>query len=84
VVTALREIADGKVRFMTAQESEAYEQQKAREAEEARLAAMEAKPEVGAGLFSGGADENRSIDFLRDALMQTGPIAAGGDDDDDE
>lgn len=86
VVTALREIADGRVRFMTQQEAEAFEEQKAREAEAARAAAAverERKPEIGAGLFSNG-DETRSMDFLRDALMQPGPIAAGDDDDGDE
>jgi DNA-directed RNA polymerase subunit omega len=84
VVTALREIADGKVRFMTPEETVAYEEQKAREAEAARVAAAaerERKPEVGAGLFANG-DEARSMDFLRDALMKPGPIAAGDDDDD--
>jgi DNA-directed RNA polymerase subunit omega len=86
VVTALREIADGRVRFMTQQEAEAFEEQKAREAEAARAAAAaerERKPEIGAGLFSNG-DETRSMDFLREALMQPGPIAAGDDDDGDE
>ena len=39
VVTALREIADGKVRFMTPDETQAYEEEKAREAEAARIAA---------------------------------------------
>jgi DNA-directed RNA polymerase subunit omega len=84
VVTALREIADGRVRFMTQQEAEAYEEQKAREAEAARAAAAverERKPEIGAGLFANG-DETRSMDFLRDALMKPGPIAAGDDEDD--
>jgi DNA-directed RNA polymerase subunit omega len=85
VVTALREIAGGKVRFMTAEETAAFEEQKAREAEEARLAAeaaRERKPEIGAGLFGNG-EEARSMDFLRETLMQPGPIAAGDDDDDD-
>lgn len=84
VVTALREIAGGKVRFMTPEEALAFEEQKAREAEAARVAAAaerERKPEIGAGLFSNG-DETRSMDFLRDALMKPGPIAAGDDDDD--
>jgi len=88
VVTALREIADGRVRFMTADEAQAYEEQKALEAEAARATAAaaaerERKPEIGAGLFSNGG-ENRSIDFLRDTLMQTGPIASGDDDGDEE
>jgi len=84
VVTALREIAGGQVRFMTPQEAQVYEEQKALEAEAAR-AAQEAersrKMEIGAGLFT-NSEENRSIDFLRDTLMQPGPIAAGDDDDD--
>lgn len=88
VVTALREIADGKVRFMTPEETVAYEEQRALAAQAARLAAAaerERKPEIGAGLFANG-DESRSMDFLRDALMKPGPIAAGDDDDegDDE
>jgi len=84
VVTALREIAGGRVRFMTPEEAQAYEEQKVREAEAARVAAAterERKPEIGAGLFSNG-DETRSMDFLRDALMKPGPISAGDDDDD--
>jgi DNA-directed RNA polymerase subunit omega len=84
VVTALREIADGKVRFMTQEESQAYEEQKAREAEEARLAALQAKSDGGAEIFGGAGDDKRSIDFLRNALMQTGPVAAGSDDEDEE
>jgi len=86
VVTALREIAGGKVRFMTPDETLAYEEHKAREAEAARAAALaerERKPEIGAGLFTNG-DEARSMDFLRDALMKPGPITAGDDDDGDE
>lgn len=86
VVTALREIADGRVRFMTPDEAQAYEEQKAREAEAARAAEMaerERKPEIGAGLFSNGED-TRSLDFLRDSLMKTGPIAADDDEDDAE
>ncbi len=86
VVTALREIADGKVRFMTPEEAQAYEEQRAREAEAARaaeLAARERKPEIGAGLFTNG-DETRSSDFLRESLMKTGPIPAGDDDEDEE
>ena len=82
VVTALREIADGKVRFMTPEEAHAFEEQKLREAEEARMAAAERerKPEIGAGLFANG-DETRSMDFLREALMKPGPISAGDDGD---
>lgn len=83
VVTALREIADGKVRFMTQEESQAYEEQKAREAEEARLAAVEAKSDGGGAIFGGASDDKRSIDFLRETLMQTGPIAAGSDDEEE-
>jgi hypothetical protein len=71
---------------MTPQEAQVYEEQKALEAEAAR-AAQEAerarKMEIGAGLFT-PADQSRSIDFLRDTLMQPGPIAAGDDDDDSE
>lgn len=84
VVTALREIADGKVRFMTPEETALYEAEKAREAEEARAAAAverERRPEIGAGLFSNGGD-TRSSEFLRDSLAKTGPVTA--DDDDDE
>jgi len=82
VVTALREIAGGKVRFMTPDEARAFEEQKALEAEAARAAqAAERKPEIGAGLFGNG-DDTRSIDFLRETLMQPGPIAASDDDDD--
>lgn len=86
VVTALREIADGRVRFMTPEETQAYEEQKAQEAEAAKAAEMaerERKPEIGAGLFAPGED-TRSLDFLRDSLMKTGPIAAADDEDDDE
>lgn len=84
VVTALREIADGKVRFMTPEESAIYEAEKAREEAEARAAAAaerERRPEIGAGLFSNGND-TRATDFLRDTLSKPGPIAA--DDDGDE
>lgn len=87
VVTALREIAVGKVRFMTPEEAHQYEELKAREAEEARAAAAaerERKVEVGAGLFgNGGSEEARSMEFLRETLMQPGPISASDDDDDD-
>jgi DNA-directed RNA polymerase subunit omega len=83
VVTALREIADGKVRFMTPDETMQYEAEKAREAEEARIAAAterERRPEIGAGLFGNGGD-TRSSDFLRESLAKTGPVTA---DDDEE
>jgi len=84
VVTALREIADGKVRFMTPEETQAFEEQRAREAEAAAAAAVvERKPEIGAGLFT-NSDETRSPDFLRDSLMKTGPLPAGDDDDGDD
>jgi DNA-directed RNA polymerase subunit omega len=84
VVTALREIAGGKVRFMTPEETMAYEEEKAREAEAARIAAAaerERRPEIGAGLFSNGSD-TRATDFLRESLAKTGPVTA--DDDDEE
>ena len=84
VVTALREIADGKVRFMTPEETVAYEEEKAREAEAARAAQVaerERRPEIGAGLFTTGGD-TRSSDFLRESLAKTGPISS--DDDDEE
>ncbi len=83
VVTALREIADGKVRFMTSDETTQYEEEKAREAEEARIAAAterERRPEIGAALFGNGGD-SRSSDFLRESLTKTGPVTA---DDDEE
>ncbi len=82
VVTALREIADGKVRFMTPEETVAYEEEKAREAEAARAAQAaerERRPEIGAGLFSNGGD-SRSSEFLRESLAKTGPISTGDDD----
>ena len=59
VVTSLREIADGKVRFMTTEESAIYEAEKARQEAEARAAATaerERRPEIGAGLFTNGDD----------------------------
>jgi DNA-directed RNA polymerase subunit omega len=86
VVTALREIADGQVRFMNVAEAQAFEELKVREAEAAQAAVAverERKQEIGAGLFT-NSGENRSMDFLREALMQPGPIAAGNDDDGDE
>ena len=82
VVTALREIADGKVRFMTPDETIQFETEKAREAEEARIAAAaerERRPEIGAGLFGNGGD-TRSSDFLRESLAKTGPVAADYDE----
>ncbi len=85
VVTALREIADGKVRFMTPEETAAWEEQKAREAEAQRAAEMaerERRQEIGAGLFTNGG-ESRAEDFLKEALKQTGPIAADSDDDEE-
>ncbi len=85
VVTALREIAGGKVRFMTPEELAAWEEQRAREAEAQRAAEMaerERRQEIGAGLFTNGG-ETRAEDFLKEALMQTGPIAAGSDDDEE-
>lgn len=86
VVTALREIADGKVRFMTPEEAQAFEELRAREAEAARaaeLAARERKPEIGAGLFT-NSSETRSPELPRESLMKTGPITAGDEDDDEE
>jgi len=83
VVTALREIANGKVRFMTPDETVAFDEEKAREAEAARQTQSverERRPEIGAGLFSSGSD-TRSTDFLRESLSKTGPVAA---DDDEE
>ena len=78
VVTALREIAKGKVRFMTPDETLAFEEEKAREAEAARhsqVVERERRPEIGAGLFSSGTD-TRSSDFLRESLTKTGPVVA--------
>jgi len=86
IVTALREIAGGKVRFMTPEEAQAFEERKVLEAEAARAAQAaerDRKMEIGAGLFN-NSDETRSIDFLRETLMQPGPIAASDDDDDAE
>jgi DNA-directed RNA polymerase subunit omega len=83
VVTALREIADGKVRFMTPEETTQYEAEKAREAEESRAAQSverERRPEIGAGLFGTGGD-TRSSESVRDTLTKTGPVTA---DDDEE
>jgi hypothetical protein len=69
---------------MTPDETIQYEAEKAREAEEARIAAAaerERRPDIGAGLFGNGGD-TRSTDFLRDSLAKTGPVTA--DDDDEE
>lgn len=85
VVTALREIADGKVRFMTSEETCAWEEERAREAEARRAAEMAERgrrQEVGAGLFTNGG-ETRAEDFLKEALMQTGPIVAGSNDEEE-
>jgi DNA-directed RNA polymerase subunit omega len=82
VVTALREIAEGQVRFMTPEESVAFEEEKVREAEAARAAAAverERRPEIGAGLFSNGND-TRSVDFLRESLSSTGTTPGASDD----
>ena len=85
VVTALREIAEGKVRFMTPEEVIAYEEQRARELEAAR-AASEAEREkrastLAASIFTNGGKEGAD---LRDALFGPAPTAAAGDDDDDD
>lgn len=84
VVTALREIADGCVRFMTPEETQAYEALKAQEAEAqrvAKLAEQQPTKEVGAGLFGDGGDTS-SLDFLRETLMQPGPLSADDDESD--
>jgi DNA-directed RNA polymerase subunit omega len=86
VVTALREIASGKVRFMTPEEAIAYEEQKALEAEAAKAAETaerERRQEIGASLFQNN-EESRTAAFLQDALMKTGPVGAAGDDEDDD
>ena len=87
VVTALREIADGSVRFMSPEEAQAFEEQKERELEAQRAAEVAErarKTEIGAGLFSNGND-TRSASFLRDTLLSTPPRAAeAADDDGDE
>jgi DNA-directed RNA polymerase subunit omega len=85
VVTALREIADGCVRFMTAEEAKAFEEQQAELAEQeraARMAEQQPAKEVASNLFGDGADTS-SLDFLRETLMQPGPISANADDNDD-
>jgi DNA-directed RNA polymerase subunit omega len=86
IVSALREIAAGTVRFMTPAEQDAFEAQKAQELEAARAAEVaerEKRAEIGAGLFSNGND-TRSSDFLREALAKTGPVGQGDEDDSDE
>ena len=88
VVTALREIADGVVRFMSPEEAKLFEEQKAQELEAQRIAGEAEKEKsplahVGIGLFGNGG-ENKTSAFLRDALMSTGPVSAGDDDDDEE
>ena len=85
VVTALREIADGRVRFMTPEETQAWEEQREREAEAQRAAEhaeRERRQQIGAGLFTNGG-ESRAEDFLKEALLQTGPISAADDDDEE-
>jgi DNA-directed RNA polymerase subunit omega len=86
VVTALREIAGGRVRFMSADEAQAFEEEKARQIEAQRAteaAERERRTEIGAGLFSNGND-TRSASFLRDSLLSTPPRAADSDSDDEE
>jgi len=71
---------------MTQDEAQAHEQQKAQEAEAARVAAAaerERRPEIGAGLFSNGND-TRSVDFLRESLGAAGTTGGNDDDGDDE
>lgn len=84
VVTALREISAGKVRFMTAEEAAAFEEQRLRDLEAAR-AAGEAERERGAaaqfaGLFTNGSETRNAFE----SLMATPPPAAPGDNDDEE
>jgi DNA-directed RNA polymerase subunit omega len=74
IVTALREIEEGVVRFMTPEEAKVYEEQLAREAEAARIAEeaeRERRAQIGAGLFgaAGAGGDPRSVDFLRESLM---------------
>jgi DNA-directed RNA polymerase subunit omega len=86
VVTALREIADGKVRFMTPEELAEFQELQRQEAEAAAAAAeaeRQRRTEMSAGIFGVGG-ETRSPSFLRDSLMATGPAAAGDDGDDDD
>jgi DNA-directed RNA polymerase subunit omega len=86
VVTALREIAGGRVRFMSADEAKAFEEEKARQIEAQRAsetAERERRTEIGAGLFGNGND-TRSVSFLRDSLLSTPPRAEDSDSDDEE
>lgn len=87
VVTALREIAGGKVRFMTPEEKAAWDEAREREAEAQRaaeLAERERRQQIGASLFTNtNGGENRAEAFLKDALTQTGPISAADDDDEE-
>jgi len=87
VVTALREIAGGKVRFMTSEETAAWEEAREREAEAQRaaeLAERERRQQIGASLFTNtNGGDTRSEEFLKDALTQTGPISAADDDDEE-
>lgn len=85
VVTALREIAGGKVRFMTPEEIQAFEEQRLQEIEAAR-AAGEAERERGAaaafaGLFTNGSETKNAFESL---MATPPPAAAGGEDDDEE
>jgi DNA-directed RNA polymerase subunit omega len=87
VVTALREIAGGKVRFMTPEETAAWQETREREAEAQRAAELserERRQQVGAALFintNGG--ETRPEESPKDALMQTGPISAADEKDEE-
>jgi DNA-directed RNA polymerase subunit omega len=86
IVTALREIADGVVRFMTPEETQAFEEQQALEAEAARqaeAAERERRAQMGAALFGNGAD-TRSADFLRESLLAVPPREKEGTEDSDE
>ena len=70
---------------MSADETAAWEEQRAREAEAQRasdMAERERRQEIGAGLFTNGG-ETRAEDFLKGDLMQTGPSAAASDDDEE-
>lgn len=92
IVTALREIADGVVRFMTPEEAQAFEEQQAREAEAARqaeAAERERRAQLGATLFGGSTADTRSADFLRDSLLAVPPqqkdgAGEGAEDSDEE
>lgn len=89
VVTALREIAGGAVRFMTPEEQAAQEEQRLRELEAARAEeqAAQERSAPGAELFSNGTPEARTAAFLRESLKGltvTAPQASDEDEDDDE